>query len=522
MTRLDDVNTKDVLSAIRLGCETMQRVFNADDDDIPFFGATVRPVAEMRFSAVHGESHVPGRHLNAVLNAEDAAGVDIDGAAVEKHARAAFFSYSGAVPLPLNRAEVGGPLRGFRAHNVREGFHALYALSKFRDSEKAREVAEASISAIFELWDPTHEWDVERLTGEYGLTIQPDQSFIVGLARAIGPLVKYYRATRYGPALELALLLKETAITEFYTEEGSYDPETFGTHAHSVTCVMSSLAQLADLTRDSNLMRRVKAFYDNGLWDLRDETGWSGAGAGRRGEERSDQGEVNNSGDILETALILGRWGYTEYYEDAERILRCHVLPSQLRNISFIDEISEDGTDGKRDVAARLRGAWGFPAPYGHEPIGLPGISFNLDVVGGTVGSLCEAYRDLVEVDESGVRVNMLFDHDTDDVHVESPYTHPSLRVTPKRAAPLFVRQPTWVERDQLRVTGSDSVPLASNGYLLFAAPVPNRAITLELPLALREIVLRHRSRDIRVRLRGDAVAAMESFGADLTFFGPL
>ena len=128
---------------------------------------------------------------------------------------------------------------------------------------------------------------MERLTGEYGLTIQPDQSFIVGLARAIGPLVKYYRATRYGPALELALLLKETAITEFYTEEGSYDPETFGTHAHSVTCVMSSLAQLADLTRDSNLMRRVKAFYDNGLWDLRDETGWSGAGAGRRGEERS-------------------------------------------------------------------------------------------------------------------------------------------------------------------------------------------------------------------------------------------
>ena len=220
--------------------------------------------------------------------------------------------------------------------------------------------------------------------------------------------------------------------------------------------------------------------------------------------------------------MILGRWGYTEYYEDAERILRCHVLPSQLRNISFIDEISEDGTDGKRDVAARLRGAWGFPAPYGHEPIGLPGISFNLDVVGGTVGSLCEAYRDLVEVDESGVRVNMLSDHDTDDVHVESPYTHPSLRVTPKRAAPLFVRQPTWVERDQLRVTGSDSVPLASNGYLLFAAPVPNRAITLELPLALREIVLRHRSRDIRVRLRGDAVAAMESFGADLTFFGPL
>jgi hypothetical protein len=35
-------------------------------------------------------------------------------------------------------------------------------------------------------------------------------------------------------------------------------------------------------------------------------------------------------------------------------------------------------------------------------------------------------------------------------------------------------------------------------------------------------MTLRHRTQDIRVRLRGDAVVAMDSFGTDLTYFAPI
>ena len=168
--------------------------------------------------------------------------------------------------------------------------------------------------------------------------------------------MKYYRATGYGPALELAIVLKDKAITEFFTEEGEYDLAKFGAHVHSVTCTMSSLAQLADLTSDSTVMDRVKTFYDNGLRELRDELGWSIEGMNP--EDNPDKGEMNNTGDILETALILGRWGYTECYHDAERILRCHLLPSQLRDISFADEpCNPEGVDGKRNPGQRQRGA---------------------------------------------------------------------------------------------------------------------------------------------------------------------
>ena len=231
----------------------------------------------------------------------------------DKQARAAFFSYSVA-PLPLHRAEPSGRPIVLMDHNVREGFHALYALAKYRGSQKARRLAESSIAAIFEYWVPDGEWDGARLTSDFGLSpLAPGySSFVSRIARSIGPLVKHYRATGYGPALELALLLKDRALDEAFRADGAYDEARFGGHCHSTTCVMSSLAQLADLTGDASLMARVKVFYDNGLWEIRDEIGWSIEGS--RVEEDSGRGEANNTGDILETALILGQWGHTEYF----------------------------------------------------------------------------------------------------------------------------------------------------------------------------------------------------------------
>ena len=326
MTKLKQVNSTDIADAIRLGCRTMQNVFNADDNQVPFFASSARPDAALAFSAYHSESHVPGRHLNALLNSEDSLGVELDENAVENHRRAAFLSYSGPVAFPLNRETIIGLPVNFAPHNLREGFHALYALVKYRNDAEARELAERNIEAIFDFWSRDRGWDERRL-GALGLNYQESQNFLGGEARMLGPLVKYYRATHYGLALDLALILKDKAIAEFFTAEGDYDLDRFVIrHAHSITCVMSSLAQLADLLEDAALMMRVKAFYDNGLWEMRDEIGWSPE---RVNQEGSDHGEANNTGDILETALILGRWGYPEYYHDAERILRCHLLPSQ-------------------------------------------------------------------------------------------------------------------------------------------------------------------------------------------------
>ena len=520
MSRLADVNTTDLRDAIALGCKTMCSVFNRDDDNIPFFGSQVLPDPHLSFSWAHSEAHVPGRHLNALLSAEEAIGVEIDEECIENHARAAFLSYGGPVPLPLNRHEIGGPLRHFLAHNVREGFHALYALAHYRQSERARDIAEASIEAILRLWNPTDGWDVAHIEGELGLDVF-QSTFIPGLARAIGPLVKLYRDVGVERALELAMVLKEKTVAEFFTPDGAYDRDAMGTHSHSVTCVLSSLAQLAEVTGDGALLERVRTFYDNGLRDLRDEIGWSPESTADGADP--DRGEGNNTGDIVETALILARHVGPEYYEDAERILRCHLLPSQLRDTSFIPDLpNPGGEDGRRDIARRHVGAFGFPAPYGHRPVGAESIGFNMDIVGGAVGSLCEAHRDCVRADGDVTYVNLLFDRDHPAACVESPYTHGALCVPAKRSGPLLVRMPSWLDSRNILVKGTNETPRVENGYLVFAEASADDRIELEFELPERDVVLRHRTREIPVRLRGDEVVAMGNFGADLTYFPPL
>ena len=474
---------------------------------------------------------MPGRHLNALLNAEDAVGAALDEAAVENHRRATFLSYGGQVPLPLNRLEPNAQPTGFCPHNLREGLHALYALVAFRDDAKAREMAERCIESVRTLWRPDAGWDVARLES-LGLSYQPCQGFIHGEGRMLGPLVKYFRATGYGPALELALVMKEKAVAQGFPEDGTFNPDRMGTsHVHSITCVTSSLAQLADLLGDAALLAQVKAMYDNGLWEMRDQIGWSPESLD---QEDSDHGESNNSGDILETALILGKWGYPECYHDAERMLRCHLLPSQVRDVSFIEDPPHpDGVDGLRAVADRHLGAYGFPAPYGHRSAGKGrrNLSFNMDIVGGTVGSLCEAHRHVAMSGPGGTSINMLFDLETEMVQVQSPYTHDCLRVIPKCTGPLAVRIPPWVDRETLDVVGVDTEPVPAvttspggNGYLFFGNAPAGQPIELRFTLAGNEVTLSEKlhTRAIRVRLRGDAVVAMDNLGAELTFFDPI
>lgn len=253
--RLADVNTTDLHGAIALACETMGRVFNRDDSDIPFFAATVLPEARMAFNPSHSESHVPGRHLNALLTAEAVLDVEVPETVIERHAQAAYFSYSGGVALPLNRERIDGPLTRFLPHNLREGFHALYALARYRSSVQARELATDSIAAIRQYWTYDNGWDASALGRDHRLqVIEWEGPFITGIARALGPLVKYHRATGFGPALDLANDLTAALLQDYFTEAGTFDRETFGTHTHSTTCVMSSLAQYADHCDDDAVM----------------------------------------------------------------------------------------------------------------------------------------------------------------------------------------------------------------------------------------------------------------------------
>ena len=170
-------------------------------------------------------------------------------------------------------------------------------------------------------------------------------------------------------------------------------------------------------------------------------------------------------------------------------------------------------------MAKRHLGAFGFPAPYGHEPLDAQRISFNMDIVGGSVGTLCDVHRAITTTDTAGHWVNLLFDHETEHVKVESPYTHDALTITVKTPKPLFVRLPSWLSPEKVQISEETNPFRVTNGFLFFTQPPVNQPISLSFELSKQDVVLKHRTRDIRTRLKGDSVIAMDNFGSDFTFF---
>ncbi len=511
MTRLSNVNSTDLRDAVQLGCQTMTRAFNRHDVDRPFFSAFVRPAARLVWSNHYSDAHVPGRHLNALVAAKTHLALEIDDEAVRKHADALYFSYGGEIPLPLNRASIkAGEPDVFLAHNLREGFHGLNALILANEDSHAFDLVRRSVDFVQKNWNTRTGWSFQEAPSGF-----IPNHVVSGIGRAIGPLVKIYVNTRHEPALALAQDIAGAAL-EFYPKDGHYLGERFGSHVHSITSTLSSLAQLSELTGDSGLLQRVAAFYDHGLWEIRDEIGW--AIESTRPDADPDRGEVNTSGDILETALILGAHHDSAYYGDAERILRCHILPSQLRDISW-SVAREGGNLPPGSVFARLQGAWGFPAPYGHEPLGLRSVQFNLDIVGGTVASLCEYFRRSWGLDsDNRLWLHCLTDLDDEAIRVCTPYTQDTLSILRRRPGAVAIRVPNWFDGDPAAFAAGNNLTLAGGYWHNESTEAPT---LLELPLTLeqRTVVLRHRTRDIRVVLAGDSVVTMENHGAELTFF---
>lgn len=507
----------------------MQQMYDPLHDDLPYF---FNHMAGSEPGNGHHESyslsHIPGRWLNALLNAEDVLNLELRGQEVDNLAKWTYLAFSHPMGLsrsfPAQENRVADlttlrPVPVSDMHNLRETTHALYALSKYRQDQKAYDIAKRQIETIDRYYDfECGKWDEEAFRRETGGSTNAGKPFPREFGRYIGPLVKLYRATGMREALLQAIRLKDFALQNVISANGDYDVDLFGAHTHSVTSMFSSLAQLGELLADNTILSRVKAFMENGLDRIAIETGWC-----IENYSRTDHlGEVNNTGDILEICLILGRAGYTQYLQRAERILRAHMLPSQLLDTGFIPEWDIPEEDYHHRLATRSRGAFGFPCPYGHEyQIDYP-IDFNWDIVGGAVGSLCEAFRDKVTTKGNLISVNLHFDHSDENIEVNSPYTNNDVMEIKLRSRHLVrIRLSHWVDRTNMKITsGGKAVKVFFSGDWLYLPEIKiDSSVRIQFPMAISTTEYKFRADRFTYRWRGDCVDGAACLAPRLRFF---
>ena len=397
-------------------------------------------------------------------------------------------------------------------HNIRESSHALGALI-CRGNEVAAARARLMVQRLLDAMDRHGKIDLTLLPDSVApYTWQPHME-----GRAVDALIRLYQINGDEGCVELASRMTRYALENCFGPEGALLPAA-GLHSHSINAMVAGIADLARLTADRALMDQAKMIYRNALPFFHSTFGWS---AESLSKPTSVRGESNNTGDLLRAALLLGEAGQPQLYEEAERILRSHLLPSQVLEVDDLPD-DESDADGDHRRASRLRGGFSFPTPC--DLLAREDENFvTTDVTSGALDGLCAARDHTITQDQHGRRINLLVTTQSHGVRVVSALPGEGrIEVGWEPGQPVFLRVPTWAQQLRVVYDGQEPrTPVCRNSYLLLGSGHEAGAVVVlfEIPeTETEEFIYFER---FLIRWRGDQIVAMDP-PAGLPVFRPM
>jgi hypothetical protein len=415
---------KDLHEAIVLGTQHLNSLYDRDRDNEPLFYSNCQAdgTGKMFHSVNIGIPHVVGRCLVGSMEAELAAGVPFPAEGLpilERYLKSSFDN-----PDNLNSyfdPEKGGA-RLVEFHNMREGLYGLWALAAGRDSAWAREKAHAMLEMLVSITDAEGRWSVERLE-QLGMKDRCYGVSIPNASRMVDPLLAYYDCTQDPLAIKLAGLYARQGLATVYTPDGHFAPmEKSSGHVHSVTSSLSGIAAYATKTNDRAMLEACCRVMDVGVPDYFSSWGWGDEVFPEHPADVPGRGEINQTGDVVRAALILGGAGYPKYYEMAERYLRSMILPTQHLETemrAYLRDKEPPTDDSERDVLKRTVGGYAMQLPNARMHKGDWPLS-TLDITSGAVHAMSECWRHRMELRDGVAALNLLFDCDNETLSVKS------------------------------------------------------------------------------------------------------
>ena len=525
----------DLLYHIRLGQNALLGGLDPTQKHLPYWNCDFKngDLSGFRHSGAWDRCHDVARAIHGLSMAEEITGDSSEEAILNDLAEHLLALFDENDNLPGTHRDDTGQ-RFVNLHNVREATHALTALIQ-RGDNHAEYWARRMVRTMLQALDETGQIHLDKLP-EYGdgrlrLTVegyshQPSQE-----GRAVDALVRYYRVSGDEVALELATLMTNYALEHCFTTAGTLTEEA-GTHGHSINALVAGMLDLVLLLNDQQLLHRVKAVYDVGLPRFNSSFGWSM-------ESLSNfipRGESNNTGDILRAALLLGRAGFPDYFEHAERILRGHLLPSQVIDFVFdtnmelvsktnIVEGFSDNPDAQEDrlrnLASRIHGGFAFPTPNDFL-VQADAAIVVYDITSGAVDGMCEAWRAIVNEYDAGIFINLLLSCEAKGVRVKS-YLSGEGRIDIENASGrnIFVRIPPWVMPKDIRLKVNDIEHTLNfiGSYLLVPGKEEVQTINIDFPMCEERTVESIAYKRYTIDWRGNQIIAMSPEAEHLPMF---
>jgi DUF1680 family protein len=203
--------------------------------------------------------------------------------------------------------------------------------------------------------------------------------------------------------------------------------------------------------------------------------------------------------------------GSPSYFEDAERMLRNHLLASQMDDLSWV--VENEGmanTDGRayEGLRRRARGAFCFAEPNGFH-------SYNSDLTGAALQGIAAAWQHTITREGDGrMRINMLLSRQHEDIRFTSLLPQEGrIVLEPNRPMTVSVRLPPWTERQTVMVTidGHAVTPMMKGDDLMLDSLHEGMRIdvTFEQPQCVTQERALGYGSPYRVRWLGNTVTAM-------------
>ena len=429
--------------------------------------------------------------------------------------------------------------REYDAH-VAEGFdqaRVLWALLAWHEDSKDQAVFQRIIELINGLDRIMIKKDdygyYDRSTFEPDFVPNPDagpmphQFYFSGTQ--IHPLIECYRRLKIDKALELARHLTNYIIyhSDYFFEDGTWNCpggagfESAGMdgHTHSRFATIAGIAVLGGVTDKSDLVVKMKRCYDWFVDNHCSNSGWSPEFLGRFGD--------NNEGcetcaimDQLNCCFAFTQAGYSEYYEQAERIARNQLLENQIIDMSLIrNTIEKPDTDLScfHNVAEMVKGAFaGWASP--NDFVGNCDHRYCLMNCCGPAGvrALHDVWQHIYSVKNDNIFIHIWMDKNDEYLTIRNH--QPSrglLEICSKVDCELYLLERSWLNAEQITVSVNKKRRKFKihNGYIGIGKITSNHKVVIEYELVEHTERTTVNGRDYQFDWLGDAVVRVSPPG---------
>ena len=340
-------------------------------------------------------------------------------------------------------------------------------------------------------------WDFTMLTG------RGKEHIFNGVM--ILPLVRYYEASGYGPALDLAEGLINHIVGQ--TREFGHDGRFIG-HFHATMWVVAGILRYGLVRDDPQLVELGRKVYD---WARLQGSsfGWFPEWVGTRPPDEVGA-ETCCLADMVELAHMIAESCDDRYWDDVERFARNHLVESQLQRLPASEHKTQKADTEQhtyRDVGARAIG--GFAGKNWPNDFIAHGRCFVAGCCGATgARALFLAWDGIVQKRDDTVWVNMPLNRRTPWLDLFS--CHPqegTLRLRIHDAPKLRVRMPNWSGgRVSVCVDGAPRLPEWRGSYLELNGLAPGQEVVLAHPMRNEDIAEVVAGRNYTVSWQGNTV----------------